>query len=376
MSENVVVRCPKCSQKYRITLRSVGHRARCKVCGTIFAILDEHTASEDDIVSWITDDDPSSRSVMGSTGIFQADEDSDGTNQEQAVVTHHAIGHVILHQLDGEGAFFDFAADALADPALRNAFSRKCVGCGARKDLNVNLIYWPERMIANDAKRWKERMGISVGRLEAFKNHMAPALLNQLPRTRHLTEPFNLPFPIFSCHYCPPSQFVEGHVLGQRPHEVCRLRISFLGAAVSFFRNSGGRTDPAYRRLVEERDRRRDPWIQLDPELRLRISQWFTPDDQEHFVRYFRDLDFERNDLGKAGLVLTDRRLIFKKMAACRDYPLDEEGRLELVTRGDKAIVHIYEQGHDPATMKLERREFDDLRYTLQKMNCPWAVVS
>ena len=219
-------------------------------------------------------------------------------------------------------------------------------------------------------------MGISVGRLEAFKNHMAPTLLTQLPRTRHLAEPFNLPFPIYSCKSCPPAAFIEGHVIGQHPHEVCRLRIGFLGAAVSFFRNNGGRTTSAYRRLVEERDRRRDPWILLDPALRSRISQWFVPTEQERFVRYYHDIDFERDDLGKSGLVLTDHRLIYKKLAACHDYSLDEEGRLELITRGDKAIVHIYEHGHDPVTMKLERREFEDLRYALQKMHCPWAIVS
>jgi hypothetical protein len=65
-----------------------------------------------------------------------------------------------------------------------------------------------------------------------------------------------------------------------------------------------------------------------------------------------------------------------KKYTACYDYPLDEDGRLELVWKGDKATVHIYERGCPPAILKLTRLVVDELVKYLQKLHCRWAVVS
>ena len=70
MSEQVVVRCPQCAQKYRVPLASVGHHGHCKLCHTRFRIAAGPKIDDDTIFAWISEDDPSSGSVAGSTGIF------------------------------------------------------------------------------------------------------------------------------------------------------------------------------------------------------------------------------------------------------------------------------------------------------------------
>lgn len=383
MSEYVVVRCSSCSQKYRVTLSSIGRKARCRKCNTPFVIGKEKPVDDDTIVAWLTDEDPSSESVMGSTGIFQSSEvapgqPAEGTGEELAVSAAggRAERAVRLRKIKVDGAHFSFPAAALAGEELRNSFPRKCVGCGSRGDLEVHLLYWPERMVPHDRTHWADRVNAALGKLESFANSSDQALLKQLPRTRHVAKPFSLPFPVFACEYCDVSKEVEAHVLARERGEACRLRIASLAIAVGFFRNNGGRGCSAYHRLIEERDLRRDPWRELDPRLRRRVSQWFEPQAGERFVRFFCDTEFSALDSGRAGIVVTDRRLVFRLHAACEGYLLDQDARVELFRKGDLAIVHIYQEGHPPAVAKLDLLAVDELMATLEKLGCRWAVVT
>ncbi len=383
MSEQVVVRCQCCSQKYRVSPAAVGRKARCVKCHAEFIIGNEKPTDEDTIMAWITEDDPSSRSVMGSTGIFENSEARQGSSKQSAskpapmvAARPHLEQVVQLEGVRSDGAHFEFPAAALAREDLRNSFPRKCVGCSGRSDLRVHLLYWPERMIGKERARWNKHVDMAIGELERFSGSSGPELLRQLPRTRHVDSPFDQPFPVFSCRYCEPSREVETHVTGKAPHESCRLRIVSLAVAVSFFRNNGGRGSHAYQRLIEERDRRHDPWRALDPQVRHGISQWFEPQPGESFVRFIHDRDFSPAQAAVAGSVLTDRRLVFKLQSECEGYPLNGEGRIEIMRKGDLAIAHIYLHGQRPAVLKLGLVQVDEMLESLRQLHCRWTVVT
>ncbi len=383
MSEHVVVRCQSCLQKYRVPPTSVGRKARCVKCHAEFIIGGDKPTDEDTIVAWITEDDPSSRSVMGSTGIFQGPETHQEAPKASASkpvpmsVAPEPLQQVVhLEGIRDNGAHFEFPAAALTREDLRDSFPRKCVGCSGRNDLRVHLLYWPERMLGKERTYWKDRVETVVGDLERFANSAGSGLLRQLPRTRHLEHPFDLPFPVFACRYCRPSEEVETHVSGRPPHDVCRLRIASLSVAVSFFRNNGGRGSHAYQRLIEERDRRQDPWRALDPQIRHGILQWFQPQPGETFVRFIHDRDFSPAQAAVAGSVLTDRRLVFKLQSECEGYPLNGEGRIEIMRKGDLAIAHIYLHGQRPAVLKLGIVQADELLDSLRQLRCRWTVVT
>jgi len=384
MSDQVVVRCPSCSQKYRLNVPSIGRRARCKKCDAKFIINPEQPVNEDTVVSWITDDDPSSQSVMGSTGIFQnsapttvsrTEHSSRGDRSSGLYPQRVSLG-VKLIKIDDTGAHFEFPVSTLASEDLRNSFPRKCVGCGTRTRLQIHLIYWPERMTAHDATHWKERAGTAVGKLEAFSKISDRTLLKHLPKVRHMPPPFSLPFPVFACEYCDVVKEVQAHILNRGGAGVCCLMVAHLSVAVDFFRIAGGRNTPEYRRLVEERDLRQDAWRQLDSKTKYRISKWFELQAGERFVRFFRDSEFSSLEKGTSGIVLTSNRMVFKKYAAFREYPLDQTARVEIMPKGYQATVHIYEEGQRPAVFQLERAAADELAGCLQRLRCHWAVVS
>lgn len=54
MSETIKILCPECSAKYRLPLEAAGRTARCKVCGTKFAVPAQKNL-EDSVLDWLRD---------------------------------------------------------------------------------------------------------------------------------------------------------------------------------------------------------------------------------------------------------------------------------------------------------------------------------
>ncbi len=390
MAEQAIVRCPFCSQKYRVSASLVGHTARCKVCRASFVVGENPQLDDDTVVSWIAEEDPVSDSVLGSTGLFHRTGEHPAVSADTPArpadaaprptgpppTSWMAAGTVVrLAGIEDEGAVFEFPVAALANENLRNAFPHRCVGCGTRQHLQVHLICWPERLCGHETARWREFQNTPVGTLDAMRHGSARAFLASLPPSRHTNPPFSLPFPIFVCKQCHAADEVRAHVSGPEGGGLCRLTIASLSIAVEFFRSVGGRDTPEYHRLVEQRDMRHDTWHSLHADVRHRISQWFEALPGERFVGFFRDADFSITETGVAGAVLTNRRLVFRKYAAYRDYPLHEHCRVEIRPRGDRTLVQIFEEGHRPAVFTLTTNDGNQLATALRELGSAWTIT-
>jgi len=353
-----------------------------------FVLGTRTTYDEDTIVSWITEGDPSSESVMGSTGLFQSPAPVATAENPTAVPSESAVGNrsgqdspasvehrVRLVSIDQEGAHFEFPSAALVDEELRNSFPRKCVGCGARHGLTVHLVFWPDRMRSQDAVHWREYQNTGIGDYEQYAHLEAATWLQRLPGARHSPPPFDQAFPFLVCRHCQAAREIEGRCPGKGFSEVCRLLIRSLATAVDFYRHNGGRHTTEYQRLIEERDIRHDRRNELTPEVRHRLSHWFTALPGEEFVRYFPDAEFSPAETGTAGAVLTVRRLVFKKYAAYRDYPLNRHCRMEMKTGGSRTTVQVFEEAHRPAVFILSDAHASQLVLALRSLNCRWNIV-
>jgi hypothetical protein len=282
---------------------------------------------------------------------------------------------VWLERVNEDGANFEFPTVVLADDEVRSAFPCKCVGCGSKTALRVNLICWPDRMSGITAEKRAAHQDAVVGTHEDFGRTTGPALLAQLSKQPNVRPPFNLPFPIFSCMHCHAGREIIADVSMRNGNPTCRLSVKSLALAVDFFRACGGRNTAEYQRLIEARDLQHDEWRSLALEIRERVSHWYAPQQGEHFVQFYRDTDFGAAETGQSGMVLTDRRLVCKKYAACRDFPLTETGRMEIRSAGAVANVRVFEDGQRPASLKLEARDAADLAAHLNKLGCPWTVI-
>lgn len=398
MPDPLIVECPSCSQKYRVSPSAVGQNARCAKCKTAFVVTAPAPFDEDTIVSWISEPNPNAESaaqkpdraadsVMGSTGLFHPPEAPPPPAHDPAVprLAHDGppsqppaepeTPSVRLARIDEEGAHFEFPVSALASEELRDAFPRKCAGCGIRHGLSIHLVYWPDLMKSQDAVHWKEYQNTPVGEWEQYSHIAGHAWLRRLPAPRHAARPFNEPFPFLICRHCHASREVQGRMVVHRSGEVCGLMIRSLATAVEFYRHNGGRHCPDYQKLIEERDIRHDRRNELTPDVRTRLSHWFTPLPGEQFVRYFPDAEFSATEAGNAGAVLTVRRLVFKKFAAYRDYPLNQACRVEIKSGGAHATVQIMEEGHRPALLALTDANASQLVLALRSLKCRWSIV-
>jgi PHP family Zn ribbon phosphoesterase len=54
VSDAIKVSCPQCSAKYRLPAEAQGRSARCKVCGTKFAVASPKSL-DDSVLDWLTD---------------------------------------------------------------------------------------------------------------------------------------------------------------------------------------------------------------------------------------------------------------------------------------------------------------------------------
>lgn len=141
MSDVAVVLCPNCMQKYRVPEKMIGRRAVCKQCGERFKVSRPAELDEDTVVGWVSAEDPTGTSVMGSSSIFSAPTgDESAARRRWRRPPPPAEPRIHFVRVDRHGAWFEFEAVMLELPALRGSFPHRCVHCLNPKYLNLHYV--------------------------------------------------------------------------------------------------------------------------------------------------------------------------------------------------------------------------------------------
>ena len=378
MSDAVVAVCPSCSQKYRVQKANVGMRARCKRCGQPFRLLEEPPIDDETIFGWVTEDDPASKSVLGGTGLFgktfhESTQVPAGNRWVHPPPPDHP--RVSLDELNDDGAYFSFAPADLRDRDLRCSFPHRCAQCLGRDDLEMHYVLWAEKVPARDAAMITETETRTHRSLNKLVEQHGLNWFKALQPIDTLPPPFNEPFPFCVCPQCSVIGAVRGRVLMAGVSEICQIIIAHPSLALEFYRNNGGRDTPGYKKLlVASRQRRDNQWKSLAVGIRIKLGQWYRPRSDEKFLGYFTDRDFDQTERGTAGVVLTDKRLIYKKYAALREYVLDKDGTLEIEATRATASVEIQQQDRRAAILATTPLAASSLARTLSTLSKPWKI--
>ncbi|MFQ5491828.1 MAG: hypothetical protein ACE5GE_14000 [Phycisphaerae bacterium] len=377
MSEPVVAVCPNCMQKYRVVSQNLGRRALCKRCGQRFKIAVEHPIDDDTICGWIAEADPAGHSVMGGTSIFGARAPGEKPSGAQWHRPHPPeTPRVEFARLDRGAAIFEFPSSRLEDADLRCSFPHRCVHCLSPKELSMHYVIWDEKLPRHETLRLQEEEMRMVRSLDKLIEADPQGWFDGLEPIVVLPGPFDEPMPYFVCHECGAIGEVTGRVLQADETEVCHLRIANLTIALDFFRNNGGKGQPGYQRiLVARRQAKGKQWENLPYAVRERLSQWFTRQTDEKFMGFYADDDFSRADAGLAGVVLTDRRLVFKKYGGCREYSVQQGGRIHVQANENRANVEIFQEGKDDAACTTRPLAAGALIRTLGELVGQWDVA-
>ena len=281
-----------------------------------------------------------------------------------------------LSHVDVLGAFFVFPSMMLENPTFRASLPRCCLGCGVTQSLTAHLVMWSSKLAGHDPSVLTQHEIVTSVRAEVLHRLSADKLLAALPHVPNLPHPYQLPMPYFICTRCTPAGAIMTFVRPMREEgwEQCELGIASLKRAMEFVAHNLGREHEDYARLEQAlREHKADAWRALPLPVRNRIESWYKAAPGERFLCYIRDSDFAQAESGMGGLVMTDRRIVFRKAKNQRELWMTD--RLEIVAdeEGGHYVLRIGRPGGNPAVLHCEPTAAELIRHNLKMMGANYT---
>ena len=381
------VNCPFCAAVLRVPEKSLGKKGRCRACGKVFPVpfvvpTAEDTATDEDVIGWLGEAGaPQSRPPVKSS--VEATRVSPAGGPRRAPSARPRPSHksfpVRLGHVDDMGAFFLFDPKLLYDQDFRCSFPVKCIVCGGRRHLSVHVVIWSSKLPGRGQLGMRTSYAHTVYELDKLGALRGRELLGRLDLVENLPEPYCLPFPYYVCHACSAVGAVVPDVRTSEDGDgqVCELGISSLERAEEFADAVCGKDSRVHRQLHRARQQSDDDsWRGLPLAVRSRIKQWYRPQEGEHFVAYIPDADFAKTEAGTAGIVMTDRRLVYHKFAAQVVLPLTQEMTISRKKSGDRTRLEIASPGSKTAILAAGPAGTERLRKCLSQQGAlaHWVV--
>jgi len=386
--DTMKVLCPVCGAFLRVPEAGVGRRGRCASCGKVFTIAAPSAApetagavSDDEILGWLgpleAKPQPAvvhvARKGKSAPAVRRPRKPSPPGVAERKSFTVR-LGHV-----DEMGAFFLFSAELLYDEVFRSSFPQRCTVCGGRRHLSVHLVLWSSMLPERGQFGLRTSYSPTVYELDKLGGIEGRDLLGLLNPIENLPEPYCLPFPYYVCQSCSAVGAVvtDVRLSADQTRHVCELGISSLKRAEEFLVAIGGQGTQAQRRIRRAlQESEGDAWRAIPLAVRTRIKQWYEQQPNERFVAYIPDEDFAKTEAGMAGIVLTNNRLLYRKLSARVEIPLTQEMTISRKIKGRRELLEIKCPGCQAAVLAAGMAGTDRLRQCLQrqKVRAHWLT--
>ncbi|HAI11305.1 MAG TPA: hypothetical protein DCM28_06335, partial [Phycisphaerales bacterium] len=185
-------------------------------------------------------------------------------------------------------------------------------------------------------------------------------MLSRMGVIEQMPEPFRYPFPYYvrtdhsnQSLKCTSSRKGEGPTLAH-------VFIPDGHVALRWLRHVNGMCGKEYELLSRDIAHLwQNEWTSLDEKVRRRLEVWSHFQDGEQFRYFIHDADIPKKDEGLAGVVLTDRRLIYKKFH--RQGDVEYGTNAQLIIRPDGTMAGLRVKTED-GTFKCARFHFEDLQ--------------
>ena len=247
--------------------------------------------------------------------------------------------HLVVAACAERGVRLAFDSNWLEHEGFRASVPMRCALSGA--DDRGRLVARPLAFVdrshgaARSASEIEARYEQPVGSSRSMRE-----LAGRMGVCDHIDKPFNLAMP-----YCVDAQL--GHEsLRCTTHTrddggvTCEVLVPSGPCALAWLANVNGICGDDYEMLRQEVSlMHSDAWRNLPEQTRERIGAWVSLEGGERFRHYVNDADFGQRDAGLAGLVCTDRRLVFKKYHHQGQIGLASEGIV--ILRRDDEFTHV-----------------------------------
>lgn len=387
-------RCPGCATILAIPEDYPGDKVLCSLCDTRFRLP---SISDGEILDWLgrrNKDDtfadeeqdivelPRARHEPEPkpTPVFRPKHPRREETPASVSPVDFSIGSkgLKLVRVDRRGALFEFPARLLEDLSFRGAVPRCCIRCGCWEHLIPHVVVFEEQMTDPTAVESSH----VHGRLDAHQaSEMTTAeVLEALPLVEGFDPPLDLPMPFWVCDMCSPSNMVIAHH-ELRPNEMgieevqCYLLIRRLWRAEEFLLACGGEDTAAHHEIQGAlKAWPQTSWDRLPGMVQQRLRQWFRAGKGEVFTTYIPQRLEQRTDAGLAGIVLSNRRLMYHSAAEHRESLKGQRLQLRFHAEGNETRLAMIGSLWDISDIPMERRELHRLRRELaaQGFNVTW----
>ena len=119
-------------------------------------------------------------------------------------------------------------------------------------------------------------------------------------------------------------------------------------------------------------------WQNLADPLRRDLSVWFEFGSDEHPLMFLADRDPAGSDTGPAGLLVTDRRVLYRNREGQGSIDLDGDGELRLMKSGesyDLTFCHGRRSRHRRKLAHIGPDDAYELIHTLDELKRPLRVM-
>ncbi len=374
MGNQRLLACPVCGVELNVPFGAAGKFARCGGCQHRFQIPPEPAISEDDILSMINEE-PDESELLESAG-DDLDESSFGSGTIMAQQIGQESPGLVLIRLGRRGVLFEFPADRLVDPTFRCAMPRLCLRCGTRTHLSARVIIYGTALMDRHELHTLQESDQFAHRQASAERLPNDELLAALPEVPNVPPPANLPMPYWMCDMCEPEDAILGQVIenAKTGEKTCRLQLANPHRAQEFLRAAGGRPedlDKLAQRCSADQEK---PWDLVPATVRQRLKGWYTPQGDEHFLGYVPDRALSRTEEGMAGLIVSDRRLVYYSNKRHKEASQDQPITLELAMTHEQGQLSIETPGWKVQRMNVDREGIRCLRrsLTLGRFRTTW----
>jgi transcription elongation factor Elf1 len=373
------IACPNCGILLDVPAGSAGRAARCGKCKHRFEIPAFSENAVADLLSDLDDALSPPKDAVNIEEEMDAEPDADPSSMSTIAASVALAGGASMQilQIKARGVVVRFPAHFLTDALFRLSMPRICMCCGTRAHLVAHLVRFMPRSpdkLNLENRQVHSPLVLQDSTLESLHGE---DLLNALPKVPETVAPADNALPYWVCDMCRDHGAVTGeHRINPDTQDgTCWMFIRNPHRAEQFIRAACGDDVPNLTKLIEMNTAgQENPWDLLPLTVRHRLEQWYIPKSGEHFLGYTPDRDHNRTEDGMAGVLVSNKRLIYHSHMQHKEIPVDETIDLMLAMSTDRGQLRIKSQTTTIKRVVIDREGVRGLRraLTLGKYKAHW----
>ena len=270
--------------------------------------------------------------------------------------------HLVVDSCSQKGVWLRFNARCLEHPGFRLSMPIACAFSNSRD--RTDLVARPLAFHDQSQGAVRNAQEVEAGHEQRLREGQTPAdLVGLLGRLEHLPTPFHLPMPYYvNTEHANAGMSLDCQTARRLEDKttLCLILIPHPRYALAWLRNVNGVCGREYQLLARDAAVLwSDAWEGTSEEVRQRLGSWADFETGERFRFYVNDAEFGSKDEGLAGIVLTDRRLIYHRYHRNGAVNISDSPRVRIRPDGDSIAVTVRTDDTGVRAARIRQRDLD-----------------